>query len=326
MESVDILANPASAGGRGRKLLPRLVRALGESASGPAIGSVVETEGPGHAGELVRGLLARGRPDALVVVGGDGTLHEVANALLEEGRGDLPLVPLPTGTGNDFHRMLRAGPGVEDLLRVLDGGVIRTFEAGEARWEGGASWFVNLLGVGLDVEVLRRRRHFRILPGLLQYLAALPPAIAGMQLPTLDIEVEGGQGGTDGAARSTLRSDTLIAAITVGPSVGGGFLLSPEASPEDGLLNLFHVERLGLLEVARHLPQVLRGSHRDGGRIHLRTLSTARFESVDGASFRFELDGELMDAQTPWIEITVRPGALSILDLPPSQPQSGTRP
>ncbi|TVP74966.1 MAG: hypothetical protein EA352_09355, partial [Gemmatimonadales bacterium] len=111
MESVHILANPESAGGRGRRLLPELVRALGETEGAPAISSIMETEGPGHAGELVRSALSADSVVPLVVLGGDGTLHEVANALLESGRSDVPIAPLATGTGNDFHRMLNAGTG-----------------------------------------------------------------------------------------------------------------------------------------------------------------------------------------------------------------------
>ncbi|TVP75637.1 MAG: hypothetical protein EA352_07775, partial [Gemmatimonadales bacterium] len=176
-----------------------------------------------------------------------------------------------------------------------------------------------LLGVGLDVEVLRRRRHFRALPGLLQYLAALPPALVGMSLPSLRVRIDGDrEGGSD-----TLEASTLLVAVTVGPSVGGGFLLSPDASPEDGHLDLFHVERLGLLEVARHLPSVLRGTQRESDRIHLRALRTARIESTDGTPFRFELDGELAEAGTSWIDVSVCPEALSILDMPPPETQRG---
>lgn len=311
MEAIHILVNPASAGGRGRALLPRLVHALDEASLGPKVAGILETEHPGHARELVRSQVFSGRGGPLVVVGGDGTIHEVANALLDAGRQDIPILPLPTGTGNDFHRMLHAGSGVDDVVAVLQRGVVRRFEVGRARWNGRHRWFVNLLGIGIDVEILRRRHRFRLLPGLLQYLAALPPALMALGHPKLEVRLGNGDGEGE-----TLRAETLLAAITVGPSVGGGFLLSPKASPEDGMLDLFLVGRLGLLEVIRYLPGVLRGTHRDGDPIRLRTLRSARIRTTDDRPFRFEMDGELMDVETSRLDVELHPGALPVLDLP----------
>jgi len=253
----------------------------------------------------------------VVVVGGDGTLHEVANGLRDEGFPEgFPLVVLPVGTGNDFHRMVRAGSGVAAVVGLLASGVPRRLDVGEVRWEGGGAVFVNLLGVGIDVEVLRRRDAFARLPGLLQYGGALLSALRRFTPTRLEVCASGVTGDAAGQRDKALfERDALLAAVTVGPSIGGGFMLSPAARPDDGLLDLFFVEPLGLLQVMRYLPRIVRGTLETPERIHRATFAAGRFTSRNDQPFAFELDGELMPDSTTWLEMSIRPGALTILDL-----------
>jgi len=101
--------------------------------------------------------------------------------------------------------------------------------------------------------------------------------------------------------------------VTVGPSVGGGILVNPQATPDDGELNLFLVRPLTALQVARILPRVLRGTHGAEEQIELRTLERIRIESPHGGPLQFEMDGELVEDRSPWLDIEVVPGAVPIL-------------
>jgi diacylglycerol kinase (ATP) len=308
--SLQVIANPNAQSGRGARILPALEAALSERSGGAEFH---RTRAPGHARDLARDLASPRGGDApartIVVVGGDGTLHEVANGLRDAGfpTGVL-LALLPVGTGNDFHRILRAGSGIDALLDVLDHGVPRPLDVGEVRWADGEAAFVNLLGVGIDVAVLRRRSAFSRLPGLLQYGAALFSALRRFEPVPLEVELD------VAASRGGIRSPALLAAVTVGPSIGGGFQLSPSALGDDGLLDLFFAEPLNVLEVMRHLPGVVRGTLGTTDRIHRATFTSARFASPDQRPFAFELDGELMPAETPWLETRIVPGALNVLD------------
>ncbi len=316
MEPVQVIANPNAAGGKGARVLPELERQLRSAGIGYR---VLRTESPGHACEIAGSLVREGVGDRLLVLGGDGTIHEVVNGLLAmtEGRGNPrplpPLAILPMGTGNDFHRMVRAPGRVGDVVDLLRTGVPRYFDVGAVRWEGGAGYFVNLLGVGIDVEVLRRRPAFGRLPGLLQYLAALGSALAGFRPVPIRLDWKGSEGGT-----RRLETPVLLSVITVGPSIGGGFLVSPDARPDDGLLDLFLVEPLRPTRVARYLPGVLRGSLRGKPEVHQAQLRTAVLRGSEGSPFAFELDGELVEAQPRELEIRVLPGCLPILEVPVS--------
>jgi diacylglycerol kinase (ATP) len=306
---VQVIANPNSGSGKADRLLPRVERGL--EARGLQ-GTIHRTREPGHATELAREA-ARSGVARLLVVGGDGTIHEVANGLLDSGVPRVPPVAiLPVGTGNDFHRMIRGGRGVKGALEVLRNGVPRHFDVGRVRWEGGQRYFVNLLGVGVDTEVLRRREGLKWLSGLRQYLAAVPSALLRFRCIPLAVEVGGEEHGAGGDA---LEADVLLAAVTVGPSVGGGFFLSPKAAPDDGLLDLFVAERLTLLQVMRYIPRVLRGTLGREPQIHMVRAAEFRFRSTDGHPLAFELDGELMPTRAPLLEIRVRPGCLPVLEL-----------
>jgi diacylglycerol kinase (ATP) len=303
-ESVQVIVNPTSGGGKVRRLIPELEVGLREMG---VPGPIRFTEGPGHAGDLARRAVEEGT-SRLLVVGGDGTVHEVANGLLSGEEGPLPAISLlPVGTGNDFHRMIRGPGGVEGALRRLRDGTPRLFDVGEVRWDGERRYFVNLLGVGVDAEVLRRREGFTWLTGLAQYLAALGGALFTFKGVPLVVTVDGAPQGVE--------CEVLLAAVTVGPSVGGGFLLAPAATPDDGLLDLFVVERLGLLKIMQYLPRVLRGTLDGEPEIHVHRLTGARFRSPDGSTFPFELDGELMPTEAAALEVGIRPACLPVLEI-----------
>ena len=211
------------------------------------------------------------------------------------------------GTGNDFFRMVGAPRKVEDALGLLAHGDERLFDVGHARWDGGESWFVNLVGVGLDVAVLSQRDRFARLSGLAQYVAGALSAIVRFKPIPLRVEIDGGAG---------YEGPALVSAITVGPSIGGGFLLSPAATAHDGRLDLFLVEPLTALKVARYLPRILRGSHGGEPEIHMHRVEHVRMSSVGQEPLSFEMDGEVAGVSTPSLEIRVVPGALRVI-VPP---------
>lgn len=297
---VLVIVNPASSSGRGRRVAPRLLAALDEAGIAH---EAVETRGPGDAVELARSAANRG-VERLVVVGGDGTIHEVATGLLSSGNGRVPaLAVFPVGTGNDFFRMVGSGKTEGDVVALLRHGEVRMFDVGRVESSAGQRVFVNLLGVGVDVEVLRRRESFTRLRGLVQYLAALVTALVRFRPPGVDIQLEG--------RRITGR--TTLSAITVGPSVGGGFLLSPDASPSDGLLDLCHFPALGPLQIARLIPRVIRGTHGSSEVVTSCRLAEAVLRSADTGPLWFELDGELVHEPVDELRVSVVPGALPVL-------------
>lgn len=313
--SVYVVVNPTSAGGRGRKAGRRVLEAL--AGSFPLLARF--TESPGHASRLAAEAVAGGA-SRILVVGGDGTVHEVAAGLLGSGSGRDALPPVavhPVGTGNDFFRMTRGGRRLGDALALLRNGVVERFDVGRVRWEGGEQTFVNLLGLGVDVDVLRRRSKYARLPGLAQYLAAFLDAVVRFRPPNVRIDAKGSASGNGGnAAQSgvaTISGPTTLATITVGPSIGGGFMISPDARASDGQLDLCHVAALNWRQAVALAPRAIRGTHGASKRVTLGRLEEAVVRAADGDPIHFELDGELVPTPARELRIRVMPGALPVL-------------
>ncbi|MEX0980314.1 MAG: diacylglycerol kinase family protein [Gemmatimonadota bacterium] len=304
-EPTRIILNPASSNGGGKRLGPMLRSRLEQR--GIAHEIVLSREA-GHVAKLARDA-ARDGVRRILAVGGDGTIHEIANGLLEAGVPPPAVAILPVGTGNDFYRMIGRPPregrrGIDAALDTLQHGLPTRFDVGVVRWEGGESYFVNFLGVGVDVEVLRRRARFQWLPGITQYLAALLSAVTRFQPVHLHIDVDDDE---------RIEERALLCAVTVGPSVGGGFMLSPDARPDDGLLDLCLVGRLGALQILRYIPKVIRGKHKDLDEVTLRQFQRLRLATGGAEPMFFQLDGDLRTEAVPWLDIEIRAGALPIL-------------
>ncbi len=298
---LKVILNPAASGGRGEKLRPGVERALKEWGLSY---SISPTKGPGHAEALVLEARQEGAA-ALVVVGGDGTIHEIANGLLNSRIRDLPMAVVPVGTGNDFFHMLNPARDPEAALSVLRDGKVRAFDVGRVAFGGQARYFVNLLGLGLDVEVLRRRARFKRLSGLPQYLLAIVSALLSFRPEPLRARFPPDQQVQEGPA--------MLAGVTIGPSLAGGFLLSPRASPTDGLLDFFFIHRVGLRRAARLIPRVIRGTHEGLPEFHLEQVREVHLSRLDGGPFHFELDGELMPDPANLLEISILSGVLPVL-------------
>ncbi|WP_320671694.1 diacylglycerol/lipid kinase family protein [Patulibacter defluvii] len=112
----------------------------------------VDTEAPGHATELARRAVADG-VDAVVTLGGDGTVNEVANGLAGSG---VPLVPLPGGATNVYHRLIGMPADLVDatehVLALADRWQPRAVDLGRI----GDRWFTFAAGIGLDADVVKR--------------------------------------------------------------------------------------------------------------------------------------------------------------------------
>ncbi|MCJ7627142.1 MAG: diacylglycerol kinase family lipid kinase [Longimicrobiales bacterium] len=305
-EKITVILNPAASGGGGGRLQPKVEAGLAKRKIPFAL---FRSEGPGHAEALAREAALDGA-ELILVVGGDGTIHEVANGLLKGETKPPPIAVVPVGTGNDFYRMVSGSRSIGDALDALLDGEVRDFDVGRVRFLGTASYFVNLLGVGVDVEVLGKRSDFPRLGGLPQYLAALVSALMTFRPVSLRISLRGHD---EEGGEEIIDDRTILMAVTVGPSVGGGFLLNPDASPYDGLLDLFFVRTLGMLRLARYIPKVIRGTHQGVPELLQRRVTAATVRRSDETPFFFEMDGERMPDPVTRLEIGVCPGILPVL-------------
>jgi diacylglycerol kinase (ATP) len=223
------------------------------------------TEYPGHAIELARQAGEQGY-DLVVALGGDGTVHEVINGLMQVPEATRPALGIvPLGSGNDFAHILGipADPGEAMLCAV--NGQPHSLDVGSVQDENGRlEYFNNTMGMGFDSLVTIHSRKITAVHGFLMYFIALMWTIFRTFNP-IDLHVE-----TD---QETWDLRTLMLALGNGPREGGGFIITPDAILDDGLLNYVTIKSISRLMMLRLVPEVMKGTH---GRFNQVRMGTCR--------------------------------------------------
>lgn len=291
-----VAINPNASFGRARDAGPRAVELL--RAAGREVRPLVAPTWALLA-ERAREELETGA-DALVVVGGDGMIHLGANLV---GGTDVPLALIPTGTGNDFAKSQSipehdiAG-SVAGLLAGLESEPV-LLDTGIAEWEEGevrhSRRFVGAVSCGFDAIVNERANRMRFPKGASRYTLAILRELLALRPIEYRIEHDGGM----------LELDGVLVSVANNTSIGGGMLITPDASMHDGLLDLFVVDALSRSAFLRLYPSVYRGAHVTDP--HVRILRTTRAR-VTATGITAYADGERLGPLP--IDVEVQPGSL----------------
>jgi diacylglycerol kinase (ATP) len=294
-----VILNPASGHGLGRKLRPRIERGLREA--GVAF-DLVETTEPGHAVTLGREAAAAGI-ERVLAGGGDGTAHEVANGLLQaapasDGATRPALGTIPIGTGNDFAKLLKVCKlPPEAAARRMADAEVRVFDVGRVIGE----YFDNSLGIGFDAEVARQANQTKHLSGLAVYVVAVYKSFVSFRAPVLEVT----------SAPHNETGPMMMLECSIGVSAGGGFYLTPDAEPSDGLLDVCLIRKVGLVKFLRYVPRVLKGKHVGLPEVAMFRATALRIRSAD-RPLLLHLDGEVREPATRDVEITLEPKRLRV--------------
>jgi diacylglycerol kinase (ATP) len=231
-------------------------------------------------------------------VGGDGTTSNVAHAIVESGK-PVALGLVPGGTGCDLARSLDIPQSdVARCAAIVSAGKTTQIDVG--RVEGHS--FLNVAGFGFDIAVLDRSLRVKWLKGELLYLfcALLEmKAYPGFRLrSTLDAAP-----GPDGIH--------MMVIVANARKFGGGFHIAPEASLDDGRLDVVSFGELGFFARLKAMGALMRGQHVGLEAIahHAASSMTFEFEEPPG----FETDGERRQARGTSLEIMTLPKALTVL-------------
>jgi len=274
------LVNPASDNGATGRRWPEIARAA-ESAG--LEGHALISERPGQLVELAR-QAATGGARLLVVVGGDGSVNEVVNGIAGL---DVELAVVPRGTGWDFARTHGVPHRLLDAIAVARDGTPRTVDLGRVSyrsWGGDAKerFFANIASVGMSGAIARRANETtKALGGKVSYLIATLAVFSRWRAGELNVTV-----GVE--ARSGLMHDVVVA---LGRYFGGGMMICPDASPDDGLFDVLLIGDLTKRDLVLTLPKTYRGRHLPHPKAELLRGASATIESA-GPEVPIELDGE----------------------------------
>ena len=307
-----LIVNPASGGGRTGGAFGAM-RVTIEAALGPCDARF--TKGRGHGIELAREAAIEGR-DRVIAVGGDGTLHEVVNGVLQAApsSGATPVVGMiGQGTGGDFrktlgleHRLDRYLAAIaRDAPRPIDVGALRFVdERGERR----ERWFVNIVSAGMGGLVDRYVAKMPAgLSGKAAYFAASLRALATCPRGALRAEIDDDEGTRQQAVA------TYMIAICNGRYFGGGMHVAPMAKPDDGRLEVVSIAGNSKVEFAITSRKVYDGSHLADPRTTHFSCSAIRLAPArgDDPALTLDIDGEPLGAIP--LEARVQRGAVRML-------------
>ena len=237
-----IIVNPVSGGGKNQSIAEQVAALLGERGEESRL-FLTETEGDG---DRQTRLAIESGCDAVVCVGGDGTLSEVVDAMANSGR---TLFIVPNGTGNDFARAfgLPKDP-IEAFKAQLDGQETR-IDCGSLNGRA----FMNVSGSGFDVEVLRKTEELKsVYPGEQAYTKAVLAVLSSYQAFKAEISIDGG---------AFKPISCTIVEIANGQYFGGGMQVAPKASFQDSLFDVVVVDRVPSMLIPFLLPLFKLGLH-----------------------------------------------------------------
>jgi diacylglycerol kinase (ATP) len=283
-----LIVNPASGTDRGAALLARINTALRTVVRDL---DITITTGPDDAIRAAARAV-EDRYDALYVGGGDGTLNLVLRGLLAGGAGPitLPIGVIPLGTGNDFAKALGLGDDPEGALEALLAMRVVDVDVGTLNERP----FVNTSAGGFVADVSQAvTEGLKDVAGKLAYLIGGARALLGAEPFTARVTLPGDASSHAAWAGSI---DLEMFAICNARFIGGGNPIAPEALIDDGLLDVFLVKRMPLLEFVGVLQAIAAGEHQDDDRVqHFRASA---FDLEFDRMVRVNTDGELLEASS----------------------------
>jgi YegS/Rv2252/BmrU family lipid kinase len=282
-----LVVNPCAGGGRARRLLPRVLDRLRADGHDVRCSTTTSLE---HCDALVAAALDDQR--TVVAMGGDGLVGRAAG---EVSRGGGLLAVLPGGRGNDFARAVGLGRDPVSACGVLLSGHEHAVDLGDV----GGTAFLGIASVGFDSDVQEIALTTRLPLGPAVYAWGSVRTAATWRHARFS-------GSIDGAAFEVRGWAVAVANSGV---YGGGMRLAPDASLEDGLLDVVTTSATSRTRFLRALPSVFAGTH-----VRQPSVTVQRARRVElqaDRPFRVFADGDPV-ATLP-CTVGVRPGALRVL-------------
>jgi diacylglycerol kinase (ATP) len=299
---VKIILNPMADMGNAWRIA-RDLRSITEQHGGVDWSGTVY---PGHAIELARQAGEQGY-DMVIAMGGDGTVHEVVNGLMQVPEDRRPtLGVVPAGSGNDFAHGIDASNDSAKALRCALDGNPSAVDLGLMTDERGhKEYFDNTLGIGFGAIVTIRSHRLPILRGFLMYLTAVIQTIIldhnpiAMQIESDDEKWE---------------QKVIYLILCNGPREGGGFLIAPEARIDDGILHYAMITDVSRPMMFRIVPEVMKGTH---GRFKQVKMGTCKkFSLTANRPLYIHADGEIFSgpgSDLRKVSIEILPKALKVV-------------
>ncbi|MHB9034699.1 MAG: diacylglycerol/lipid kinase family protein [Anaerolineae bacterium] len=304
MANYKIIVNPTSGRGTGGQSIPAIREYL--SAAGCTY-DLVTTERPGHAIELARQAAVDGYT-YVVAAGGDGTCNEVINGLMQAKNNNASTAimgVLCVGRGNDFAYGAGVPTTLPEGLKVLVEAERRWIDIGLVK--GGmypqGRYFGNGIGIGFDAVVGFVAFKKKLLKGFISYIvSALETIFIYYKAPTVEIRY----------GDQFITQSSLMVSVMNGRRMGGGFMMTPDSLPDDGLFDMCIVKQVSKLRALGIIPLFLKGTQATDKATRMAQADKISVKAIKG-SLPAHADGETLCYDALELNAEILPRQIEIL-------------
>ncbi|MGX1899782.1 diacylglycerol/lipid kinase family protein [Thermolongibacillus altinsuensis] len=292
----SFIVNKISGNGKGLKVWKKVEKLLQEKQVNY---QVRFTERPKHAIEIVKEISSE-TCLAVVAIGGDGTIHDVANGLIGS---NIPLGIIPAGSGNDLARALDIPMDYKKALERILTGEQRKMDIGRINNE----YCITVTGIGFDGKVaeVNNASKFKnllnfIRLGDLSYAHSILHVLLKYRPVNIQLKVDG---------KTLTFFNVWLIAIANTPNYGGGIKICPDACYHDGLFDICIIHSMTKWELLRNFPKAYKGKHVSHPGVTM--LKGKEVEVISEWPVIVQSDGELV-TKTP-VNVTIQKEALLII-------------
>jgi diacylglycerol kinase (ATP) len=263
------------------------------------------TQHPQHAIALVREAIEQEGFRQIVAVGGDGTINEVINGMMQQTAvptNTLTFAVVPLGTGNDFIRTHDIPKDWKKAILLLKNPRIKPHDVGLVHFEGKKTYFINIAGMAYDAFVVRymtEKERGTWLPRTIQYFYLIIRCLFAYEPKRVKVVLDG---------KETIEDDIYTVHVGVCRYSGGGCTMVPQALPDDGLFAVTIIRKVSVWNAILSTPMFYNGKI---GEHQQASLHSAKAVSISPTLV--EVDGELCATTEVASAFEILPLALNVV-------------
>jgi len=291
-----VIYNPAAGNGRAAGLYQTIAHYLQQSTLNC---DIRKTEYAGHAIELLRDTQLSDY-DAVIASGGDGTLFEVVNGLMQNKAQHKPRVGLiPNGTGNAFMKELDLERHQwQEAIHIIEQGKTRDIDVGVLGSSDKAFYFLNIVGTGFVSTVAQAAIPLKWM-GNAAYTVATLLKLMNLRAQSITLQIDG----------QILEREAVFVEVANSRYTGTTFLMAPQAKVDDGKLDVVLLNKISRMRLLRLFNSIYDGSHIHYPEVEYFQASEVRINCDSAAPV--VPDGEIMEVKQHHFKVL--PRALSFL-------------
>ncbi len=289
---IAILLNPAAGSSEQSESVHRLIEQHDDLL-------LIELDHPEACAQAVRRAVAEGC-EIIAAAGGDGTVHSVLNAILNQ-EAPVALGVVPLGTGNDLARTLAIGPDPRDAIAHLAVSHTERFDVMRVRCKDRTLYGINAITGGFGGDVTEALSpELKAAFGPLSYIIGAVSALPNLGEYSITLALDG---------EGPVQTDAVAIVAANGRTIAGGKRIAPLANPQDGLLDVVIVKPGTLLDAADVGTRLVAGNLLASKHIIHRTTSHLTIQGEH--AMLFNVDGEMVDG--PDLDVEIIPAAIPVV-------------